>query len=473
MKTKIGPHIIPATIAMVLFFAVALLAQAAAITVTNTNDSGAGSLRQALATANDGDTITFAVAGTIVLTSGELLVDKSITISGPGAESLAVNGNANSRVFHIGSGRTVTISGLTITNGYASGDYGGGIYNDHAALTLSNCTISSNFSVLYEWCGCEQCDCLYGFGGAGGGIYSNGSGGNATLTLNNCTISGNSTVGGVNFSSEGGGISNVNATLTLNSCAISGNSADSGSGGGILNNANLGSSSVQISNSVVSGNSADVGGGILNYAYSPSTAVVEITNCTISGNSAYYGGGIYSFGDYSGEAAVVVGSTIFKAGAAGENIVNNSGTVTSLGYNVSSDNGGGVLTGPGDQIKSDPMLGPLQDNGGPTFTHELLPGSPAINAGNPNFTPPPFYDQRGPGFDRVRNGRIDIGSFEVQGPIPPPTPTPTPTPTPAPTPTPTPAPTPTATATPTPTPTPTATPTPTHTPKPHPTPRPR
>ena len=88
--------------------------------VTNTNDSGPGSLRQALADANDGDTIDFAVTGTIGLTSGELLVARSITISGPGAENLAVNGNNQSRVFHIASGQTVTISGLTITNGHAS-----------------------------------------------------------------------------------------------------------------------------------------------------------------------------------------------------------------------------------------------------------------------------------------------------------------------------------------------------------------
>jgi hypothetical protein len=81
---------------------------------------------------------------------------------------------------------------------------------------------------------------------------------------------------------------------------------------------------------------------------------------------------------------------------------------------VSSDNGGGFLTAIGDQINTDPMLGPLQDNGGPTFTHELLTGSPAIDAGNPNFIPPPDYDQRGPGYPRVVNGRIDIGSFEVQ-----------------------------------------------------------
>ena len=96
--------------------------------------------------------------------------------------------------------------------------------------------------------------------------------------------------------------------------------------------------------------------------------------------------------------------------------------------NVSSDNYGGYSTGPGDRINTDSLLGPLQDNGGPTFTHALLPNSPAIDTGDPNFTPPPFYDQRGPGFDRIANGRIDVGSFEVQGPRPTPTPRPSPTP---------------------------------------------
>ena len=121
-----------------------------------------------------------------------------------------------------------------------------------------------------------------------------------------------------------------------------------------------------------------------------------------------------------------------ERGQFGRKIFNDGGTVTSHGYNLSSDNGGGYLTGPGDQINTDPMFGPLQDNGGPTFTHALLPGSPAINAGDPSFTPPPLYDQRGPGFDRVVNGRIDIGSFEVQGPTPTPTPRPSATPRPTP-----------------------------------------
>src|SRR5204862_2675654 len=167
------------------------------------------------------------------------------------------------------------------------------------------------------------------------------------------------------------------------------------------------------------------GGGIFNIG------TVAITNSTLSTNSASFGGGIFTIG------TVEIGDSVLKAGASGVNIANDGGTVTSLGYNLSSDDGSGYLTGPGDQINTDALLGPLQDNGGPTFTHALLPGSPAIDAGDLSFTPPPFYDQRGPGFDRVVNGRIDIGSFEVQGLTPTPTPTPTPSVTPSVTPTPT------------------------------------
>jgi hypothetical protein len=112
--------------------------------------------------------------------------------------------------------------------------------------------------------------------------------------------------------------------------------------------------------------------------------------------------------------ALEIRNTILNAGASGENIFNNGGTVTSHGYNISSDDGGGLLTGPDDQINTDPLLGPLQDNGGPTFTHLPMPGSPAIDAGDPNFTPPPSHDQRGPCFYRVFGRRVDIGSVETQ-----------------------------------------------------------
>src|SRR5215469_6558160 len=130
MKSKILSSVDAFAIVLVLLCFITVPARAGVITVINTNDSGPGSLRQALASANDGDTITFAVTGTIGLTSGELLVNKSITILGPGAGSLAVNGNATYRVFYIGAGNNVTISGLTMTNGYVSGENGGGIYND-------------------------------------------------------------------------------------------------------------------------------------------------------------------------------------------------------------------------------------------------------------------------------------------------------------------------------------------------------
>ena len=131
-------------------------------------------------------------------------------------------------------------------------------------------------------------------------------------------------------------------------------------------------------------------------------APVRLTPGNMSGNSAWAIINVF--------ANTQVGSDIFNASGIG----NNSGTVTSLGYNLSSDDGGGLLTATGDQINTDPMLGPLQNNGGPTFTHELLSGSPAIDAGDPNFAPPPDYDQRGTGFPRVFNGRVDIGAFEGQ-----------------------------------------------------------
>src|SRR4029077_20088909 len=156
------------------------------------------------------------------------------------------------------------------------------------------------------------------------------------------------------------------------------------------------------------------------------------------------GGAINNTASFGGTAALDIGDTILNSGPRGGTLFNSGGTVTSHGYNLSDDDAGGYLTGPGDQINTDPMLGPLQDNGGSTFTHALLLGSPAIDAADPNFTPPPFFDQRGSGFDRVVNGRIDKGSFEVQAGG---TPTPTPTATPSPTPTPTATRTPTATPT--------------------------
>jgi predicted outer membrane repeat protein len=204
--------------------------------------------------------------------------------------------------------------------------------------------------------------------------------------------------------------------VTIINSTISGNSAGE-SGGGIAVRF------LTITNSTISGNSAgNNGGGIASYGHA------VIANSTLSGNSAGSGGGIYNYGNGQ-YGPLEISNSILNAGPLGENIFNNGGTVTSHGYNVCSDNGGGYLTGPGDQINTDPLLGPLQNNGGPTLTHIPLSGSPAIDAGDPNFTPPPFRDQRGPCYYRVFNRRIDVGSVEVQ-PYPrcPPTPAPRPTP---------------------------------------------
>jgi hypothetical protein len=470
LKIRITPNSKSAIVAM-LFFAAIIKVRADTITVTNTNDNGPGSLRQALADAADGDTIDFAITGTIGLTGGELVVDSNVTVSGPGANFLEVSRDEKAdpfRVFHVMPSHTVTIENLAVSNGIAAGDVpdGGGIYNDHATLTVNNCAVSSNAAEASGGGICNEAAAsssslqignsvlsgnfaLEGAGicnrgtsagtaslhisnstlsgnfsptGFGGGIYNVGSDGNATVAVTNSTLSANS------VGASGGAIYNFgfgSTALTLTNCTISENSAQQ-FGGGIANNGS-GSATLEITNSTLSDNSAvGPGGGIYN------AQTLAINNSTFSDNSAKFigGGGIYNFGGNEEDATVDLANTILKAGAAGENILNASGTVTSHGYNLSSDDGGGYLTGLGDQINTNPLLSPLQDNGGPTFTHELFPGSPAIDAGDPSFTPPPFYDQRGPNFYRVRNGRIDIGSFEVQAGTLPPRATPRPRPTP-------------------------------------------
>ena len=431
-------------ICLALFCSVSISAYATTITVTNTNDSGPGSLRQALVDSQDGDTIDFdpSLKGqTISLTSAELFINKSITISGLGPNLLAVSRAQNApafRIFNLMPGRSVTIQGLTISNGLAPEfGCGGGILDEGSSLSLINCTVSGNST-----------------DGTGGGICADA---NATLTIDSSTLSGN-------YAGDyGGGIAN-SGTLTINNSTLSGNRGEF-TGGAILNGFN-GGASLTVSNSTLSGNTTQLhGGGIFNEGQS------AIGNSTLSGNSGMTAGAIYNR-----LGTLDIESTILNGGELGPNILND-GTVTSHGYNLSSDDGSGYLIGPGDQINTEPLLGPLQNNGGPTFTHQLLPGSPAIDAGDPNFTPPPFFDQRGPGFDRLVNGRTDKGSFELQaGTSPTPTPSPTPTATATVTATATAPPpsTPTATATATATPPPTATPTatPTLTPRPSPTPRP-
>jgi hypothetical protein len=430
--------------AVLLFCAVQTEEHAATVTVTNTNDSGHGSLRQALADANDGDTISFGVTGTIGLTSGGLLINKGVTIAGPGADQLSIDGNQALFVFGVFPDKTAAISGLTVKNGEIGiwNEQGtlavsncvvnlnsvGGLFNHHATLTITNCIVSGNAyygldNHAFDLPPPNDRTLGQGFLTIDSSIVSDNSGpgvlNTGSATILNSTLTGNSVQGDFGGGVRSGSFKAPGSVVIVSNSTISGNSAQDG--GGISNDYGL----VSVVNSTISGNSAaDGAGGIGNYA-----GRVQIANSTISGNSAPQGGG-GGISNVAGEygATLEMANAIFNAGASGENIVNYGGKVTSHGYNLSSDDGGGYLTSPGDQINTDPLLGPLQDNGGPTLTHAPLPGSPAIDAGDPNFTPPPLRDQRGPCFHRLFGHRIDIGSVETQPQPRCPTPRPRPTP---------------------------------------------
>jgi hypothetical protein len=258
------------------------------LTVTDALDtglSGDGSLRGEIAAAAAGDRIVFAggLAGqTITLNAakGPLVLNKDLTIQGPGAGQLTISGNDATRVFAIAAGATDTIAGLTIARGSADGlSFGGGgiLNNGGATLTLDGCTLSGNHADA---------------GSQGGGGITNGG----TLTVNDSTLSGNHADHATGGVGAAGGIMNF-GTLTVSGCTLSGNTADDAAqgGGGIFNSF---AGTATIAHSTLSGNHADGntlgGGGILN-----SGGALRLAGSTLSGNTANGGtggGGILNSG---------------------------------------------------------------------------------------------------------------------------------------------------------------------------------
>jgi parallel beta-helix repeat protein len=340
--------------------------------VTSLNDSGPGTLRDAISTAAPGDTITFALGGTIILRSA-LVITKNLTLIGP-ASPLILNGNNVDRVFDIAAIIQVGISHLTITGGQSGSGFGGGIFN-MGTLTLNDCEVNSN---------------------PGGGLYNGG-----ISILNRCELASNSDGTG----SYGGGILN-DGTLIINNCALFHNSAID-RGGGICNRGTL-----TLNNTTVWQNTAEAeGGGIYN------SGGLSVVNCTISENTSFAraAGGLYQ-SDATGSTAIR--NTIIARNGAAVAPVDVYGHVDSLGHNLISsfvESSGWVVS---DLQGSNPLLGPLQDNGGGTPTLALLPGSPAIDAGDDAVLASPYNlttDQRGR--RRSSGAHVDIGALEV-GPAP-------------------------------------------------------
>ena len=370
----------------IILAALAVSAQGATLTVTSTADSGGScpgadcTLRQAIAAAHPGDTINFSLPASsmIELTNGELVVNKDLTIEGPGPQQLFVERKDDSsvprfRIFNVSG--NVTISGLTIANGYSGGD-GTGV-----AI------------------------------GEGGGIYYNSL--NTTLTIARCAIT-------ANFAgADGGGIALGGGALTLTDSVIFGNEATTFGGGGIFV---YEQSTATITNTTISQNRASLGGGILNSR----TGTVTLTNSTIAQNQATStsqsnsGGGFFLNTGTGGNGTtppVTVENTIIADNTPDDF----AGPLNSRGYNLIGNTQGTQITGTttGNQLNVNPMLGPLQNNGGPTFTHALLSGSPAIDAGNSSGS---ITDQRGlarpvdsPTTLNASGGDgSDIGAYEVQ-----------------------------------------------------------
>jgi hypothetical protein len=457
-------------------FLVPVAGAQATITVANDNDSGAGSLRQAISDAVSGETIVVP-PGTYTLTSGELAIAKSVTISGDGAADTTVRAGGAFRVFHTsGAGNAITISAITISDGHplepAGIVEGGGVWNPDAKLTLSEVIVTNNHA---------DTDGAAGQAGgiAAGGAIANDSG---TLTLLRSQVTGNtaSALGGSGTGGStnglpggivsGGGLMDTgpltvtDTTFADNAAIATGGQGAPSKNGGPGGITKAGGAFIEttlpasVSSSTFTGNVADTSGGIPGSGGSAvlggisqggglfvtaANTAIALTNLTVTASVAHstglaQGGGLYAAAAGSGKVSLTndtlasntasgpaeaiggnlnasVGvqseNTIFSEGVATAGQENCSSPGTSLGHNLEDTTPSqcGLSTALGDRIGINPLLGPLQSNGGPTQTMALLIGSPAIDAGESSGCP--VTDQRGLG--RPQGAACDIGAYEV------------------------------------------------------------
>jgi predicted outer membrane repeat protein len=286
-----------------------------------------------------------------------------------------------------------------------SAEIAGAILNfGNGSLTITESTLSSNSAPNF----------------AGGAIVNNGA---ASLTIARSTFSSNSA------RNEGGAIFNSStAALTITDSMFSSNTTTRTDGGGI---AHFGSGALTITGSTFSGNTARRNGGGIYSSAQPTIrhSTIVLNRADSDGDGSGLGGGLYldSGSMATLENTIVAGNVRGAApGGTSSDIEGDVQVASNSSYNLIGDpaTAGGLVHGTNGNIVGDGSGNPLDintvldttlaDNGGPTMTHALVAGSPAINAGDPNFAPPPEFDQRGAPFVRVFGGRIDIGAFEVQ-----------------------------------------------------------
>ena len=442
--------------------------------------AGDFSLREAVEQANlllGTQTISFAPAltaggpATITLGGTELRITSDLTIAGPGADQLTINGNDQSGIFLLNDSNSsvkklVTISGLTMTGGHR--DLGGAILS-YESLTVSNCTISGNtarsggaiqneFGILAV--NRSRISRNTATSGIGGGIANNFG----QTTVKQSAIADNTATHG-----RGGGIASSNGTLTVLQSTISGNSATDGPGGGIGTFYDTGT--LTIAQSTISGNTAinQEGGGLHVYGSRSRVQSVTIQQSTISGNvsgNSCGGVSVVNVNDLQVSQSTIFGNqaswdgglrfrdlnsaTVTNTIVVGNVLTDRSPhdiggmlTLTSASKNNligSPDRAGGLIHGVNGNIVGQPdglggrkaldaasvLNTTLADNGGPVKTHALVGGSLAINAGNNSVIPADSadldgdsnsteslpFDQRGNGFLRVLGGTVDIGAIE-------------------------------------------------------------
>jgi len=401
------------------------------VVVQNCSDLGPGSLRDAYANSFDGLTIDLGQlnCSTITLANGALVSANNagyVTLKGPAGGVLIIDANHASRAI-IHRGTRIGLRDLVVRNGFASNDTGGGCILSDGDVALSDSRVS----------GCEV-STTGSTPALGGAIHSigvafvissqvvdnrahaaaaNADGGGVhaqyVITAHQSMISGNTTSGDGSHYARGGGAYGREG-MRIDSCTMSGNKADAG-GAAFIGTASFYNSS--FTNSTVSGNSADgAGGGILTHYK------IRIDNSTIVGNSAYFdfGAGLYlAAGNAQLHSTIIAGNTT-GGGLNAADIGGHAGAAISGDHNLVIAS---TLALPPGTLSQEPMLGPLQDNGGGVLTMALLPGSPAIDAGdNPRNL---YEDGRGyecppsggcTEFERTVGAATDIGAFEFGAP---------------------------------------------------------